>query len=594
MKTKLIAILIAVFSCIVLPAMAQEGFTNKAEAANQLVSGLKEGKWIVYLDSSWLVTADTNRAPYYRLVVYNAGNPVGIVRDFYKSGKLQELYFYTNGKENGEAKWYHEDGTLDQVGTYIDGKRNGTFTIYYESGKLKSEIPYSDDNRNGLAKWYFESGVLQTEAPYINNQKNGIFKEYYDDGKLKQETPYTDDKINGVLKGYYADGTLMEEAPYINDKKNGLFKWYYANRKLKGETPYIDDKRNGSAKEYYENGALHTKQPFTNDMGNGMEKWYYEDGALQQEQPVTDDKVNGIVKFYSESGVLTQEQPVINDKVNGIVKFYNENGVLDQETPYTDGVAGTTVFYNTQNVKLTLNDNFYSAFSVGVILPQGSFAQQIPVTITYFSDLTLPFKGQEGLGATTGFNFNYALFASLSNLRLGPALPARIGLQFGIDFGYIPTNWSNVNWSNYNMTLSTSPFLYTGFKIGPEFNINPIRNMGIGIYVTADPDLTFPGGETSTYKGSTGTYSYTGTYDVSDSSTVGLNINVSAGLNFYYKALILGVEYNWVHTEYNGSVKQNETDTYPNGSLSYPKASYSFGDVIHTNMLKLTIGFRFG
>jgi hypothetical protein len=144
--------------------------------------------------------------------------------------------------------------------------------------------------------------------------------------------------------------------------------------------------------------------------------------------------------------------------------------------------------------KLVLNEDFYSAFSVGVILPQGLFAQQIPGTITYFSDLTLPFKGQEGLGATTGFNFEYSLFASFNKPQPGSDLPIRIGLQFGFDFGYIPLNWSNVNWSNYNMTLSTSPFLYAGLKIGPEFNINPIKSLGIGIYVTADPFITIPGG----------------------------------------------------------------------------------------------------
>jgi len=88
---------------------------------------------------------------------------------------------------------------------------------------------------------------------------------------------------------------------------------------------------------------------------------------------------------------------------------------------------------------------------------------------------------------------------------------------------------------------------------------------------------------------------YNITYDVSDTSSIHFNIDVSAGINFYYKALMIGIEYNWVHSKYNGAGKENETYTAANGSVSLLTApNYLFTDVISMNMLKFTIGLRFG
>jgi antitoxin component YwqK of YwqJK toxin-antitoxin module len=85
------------------------GFTNKAEAKNLMVNGLKEGKWVEYLDSAKVEiegillmtpTNDTN-APYYSLSVYKKGNLYGIAREYYKGGSLKGAFHFTNGNANG-------------------------------------------------------------------------------------------------------------------------------------------------------------------------------------------------------------------------------------------------------------------------------------------------------------------------------------------------------------------------------------------------------------------------------------------------------------------------------------------------------------
>ena len=263
------------------------------------------------------------------------------------------------------------------------------------------------------------------------------------------------------------------------------------------------------------------------------------------------------------------------------------------------GGGGTQTYSNTPTNSNLLEDDFFSALSIGAIIPEGLFGQQITNPFLVNSNaptITLPFQGQSGLGATTGFNLGFSGFGALSKFQVGPSSTGRFGLLFGFDFGYIPLNWSTVDWSSYDLTLSTSAFFYTGLKFGPQLYINPMENMGIGIYATIDPYLTIPGGVN-------GTLNYTDpygdntdlVYSVSDTSSIHLNINVSLGINFYYKALIIGIEYNWIHTKYNGDDKETGTYYEAANNTTYAVASdYHFSNVIDMNMLKLTIGIRFG
>ncbi len=125
------------------------GFTNKAEAKNLMVNGLKEGKWCEYLGY-----------PHYRLTIYKEGAPYGIVRAYNKSDTLHYEIPYQNGKRNGIAKYYYE----------------------YGSHSLKYSLPYSDDKINGIAKVYYTNGKLKSETTYINGTK-GATKSYDENGK---------------------------------------------------------------------------------------------------------------------------------------------------------------------------------------------------------------------------------------------------------------------------------------------------------------------------------------------------------------------------------------------------------------------------
>jgi antitoxin component YwqK of YwqJK toxin-antitoxin module len=180
MRIKQIVTFIIIFTCFAFAVKAQQGFTNKAEAKNELVSGLKEGKWVEYLDVGSIVTKDTS-VPYYRLTVYKAGKPFGIVREYHKGGKIASEIPYVEGRINGVEKWY------------------------YDNGALWLEIPYTNNTINGVQKAYFEDGKLNWETPYTGGIKNGVGKEYYANGKLKSETVYASD-VAGATKNYDENG----------------------------------------------------------------------------------------------------------------------------------------------------------------------------------------------------------------------------------------------------------------------------------------------------------------------------------------------------------------------------------------------------
>jgi antitoxin component YwqK of YwqJK toxin-antitoxin module len=250
MKPLLILILSLSFT---LTAFGQQdsGFTNKAEAKNLMVNGLKEGKWVEYENIYGNFSTDTSYAECYRLTIYHMGKPLGIARQYYMNNKIWCETPYNNGRRNGIEKWYYSDGKALGETTYNKGEKIGIEHWYYENGILKSETPYTNDKESGIRKTYFENGVLESETPFTNGKINGVDKEYYENSNLKYEYPRTYNKNNGVLKEYYENGKLESEYPYSNDTINGIAKKYYENGIMMSQTQFVKGREKGT--KYYSN-----------------------------------------------------------------------------------------------------------------------------------------------------------------------------------------------------------------------------------------------------------------------------------------------------------------------------------------------------
>jgi antitoxin component YwqK of YwqJK toxin-antitoxin module len=180
------------FSLLTLAAIAQQpeypdsGFTNKAEAKNLTINGLREGKWCEYRDRRGgedIITMDTNASDYI-LTVYKTNSPNGIARRYKKNGKLVSEVPFKNGMENGIVKWYYPSGALDQVTTFKDNMANGVAKNYDESGKLTYEAFYENDE------------LLKT-------------REYYKNGEMKRETTFINDSVK-VEKNFDRNGNEIK------------------------------------------------------------------------------------------------------------------------------------------------------------------------------------------------------------------------------------------------------------------------------------------------------------------------------------------------------------------------------------------------
>ena len=149
MKTKII--LFILLSLTTIGMFAQGGFINKDEAQNKLIEKLKDGKWIEYKDTAWKNTNQEN-AKYYRLVIYEKGLPVGIGRDYFLDGQLQNEFHYENGLRNGESKWYNKEGKITTIAYYKDDKKEGKEIKYYPDGTVQTKMDFIKGKKSGVQK----------------------------------------------------------------------------------------------------------------------------------------------------------------------------------------------------------------------------------------------------------------------------------------------------------------------------------------------------------------------------------------------------------------------------------------------------------
>ncbi len=149
MKSLFLYLFLTTFS-LSLFAQQDSGFTNIAEAKNLKVNGLKDGKWVEYykLDNGFDLETKSTKAPFYKLVIYKEGKPVGLGHEYYKSGKLRSIIPYNKGEINGVLKEYSELGQLIRRDTVMAGFEKGMIWVYTKTGKLEAEFPYTNDRTN--------------------------------------------------------------------------------------------------------------------------------------------------------------------------------------------------------------------------------------------------------------------------------------------------------------------------------------------------------------------------------------------------------------------------------------------------------------
>ncbi len=153
------------------------------EKINQLdTEGKRDGKWIIYLDSTaWKRVKDSCNASYFRYSYYDHGvniNPMG------RAGKKGwKLECFSNSEPpvgkikllDGEYKWIDSEGKV----RFIHSFNKGEYILYkefYPSGKLHTFFDYTKKWEGQPHSWYIYSydkkGDLKYEG-YVKKDKDG-------------------------------------------------------------------------------------------------------------------------------------------------------------------------------------------------------------------------------------------------------------------------------------------------------------------------------------------------------------------------------------------------------------------------------------
>ena len=112
--------LFCLFSCVGVWGQGVPRNPNKADSKG------RQGKWTILYDKNWKVIGKSSKTTFYRIITYKDDVPVGKVRDYYYSGKLQWegklLRDRPKDVMNGKCIWYNEGGKVEEVQWFEDGR----------------------------------------------------------------------------------------------------------------------------------------------------------------------------------------------------------------------------------------------------------------------------------------------------------------------------------------------------------------------------------------------------------------------------------------------------------------------------------------
>jgi CHAT domain-containing protein/tetratricopeptide (TPR) repeat protein len=137
--------------------------------------GLRQGKWTICYNEDWSIVSDCKSATYYRLLTYKNDKPIGKVRDYFLSGKVQM-----------EANL-----TADRPQEIFEGKA----IWYYENGKIATEVEFVNGLKKGREKSYYPNGVILSINHYVQGQKQGKEIKYDESGKPNNINYYEKDSL---------------------------------------------------------------------------------------------------------------------------------------------------------------------------------------------------------------------------------------------------------------------------------------------------------------------------------------------------------------------------------------------------------------
>lgn len=362
-------------------------------------NGKRTGHWTLLFDSTFTKEVRSpDSVRYYRLIKFEAGKPVGKVRDFYRNGQKQWEGFLISLNPQvfeGLCIYYFQNGQVQFKINYSDGKANGLYQEYSANGRLIGEGQMKDDqafgkwkytsddgswqeteilsNQDQLTTQYHANGNIQAKGIKRKNKKEGLWINYYEDGTVNTKCEYKNGDRDGKWEWFNKNGVLEETGTYRKGKKFGywivyqdgakaLMKvgsydtaervtghwiYYHLNGNKKSEGEMFEGGNLGDWKFYHEDGSLKSVGKLEGGKFMGQVKYYYPSGALEQIVDYVRDTLHGHSVDYYENGNVHAEGEMVKDKKHGLWRYFSPSGDLTTEEMLNMGdLQGKTLTYH--------------------------------------------------------------------------------------------------------------------------------------------------------------------------------------------------------------------------------------------------------
>jgi hypothetical protein len=132
-------------------------------------------------------------------------------KEYYDNGNLKsQIHYNSLGEMDGVVKHYYKNGKVSKEIFYTNGKKNGKYTEFYKSGEVKYKTFFKNDEQDGYFYEYYEDGNIMKKAFYKKNIIDSFYLSYYKNKKINMYAIVSDGITNYSIT-YDISGKITEE-----------------------------------------------------------------------------------------------------------------------------------------------------------------------------------------------------------------------------------------------------------------------------------------------------------------------------------------------------------------------------------------------
>ena len=322
---------------------------------------------IHYFDDDWKKSTKSE-GDFYRIVTLDSNNvPIGEIKDYYKSGKIQSIVegaISLDNNDDSNSVWqgknqiFFESGELQAKLYYVNGKREGEQTYYYKSGKINYTWKTINDKIEGPYKAFYESGEIK-EVENWNNGNQLDFTSFHKNSQIKITYKLISGKIDGPWKGFYENGNREQEANFKNGVRVGLLRNFNIEGKLTFIIKFNDEGKKYLQESFFDDGTISSFFNYKEDKRQGISKTFWPNGNLKYERNYKNGLLSGQGIWYNKEGKILSDEKWEDDKIVYWKKFDKFGNVIFEEI----NNSYTTRFPNGKGVwAYNLNKDFEKIF----------------------------------------------------------------------------------------------------------------------------------------------------------------------------------------------------------------------------------------